>query len=353
MRRTAAAATAVPKVPGETRAVDIRHRLLLVLLICTWAISWPVIKVAVATVPPIWFGCLRFLIAAVCLFAVAAVRREFVVPQRSDWRLVAISGALQMAAYSALTGLALIILPPGRASVLAFSTPLWVVPLAAWWLHERPSPTAMLGVAMGLVGVVVIAAPSLRAGIGDQMVAYAMLLGAAAAWAVSLVYVRTHRFAATPLALAPWQMLVAAALLLCVAIFAEGRPPPIGAAGAAALAYVGPVATAFAYWAVVEAGRRFPVRTMSMALLAAPSLGLLISALTLGEEIGASLLGGVILIGAGIRLVTSASGSSPGKRSARRTGASSPASARPAAKVAARRNRGKPASAAASDAPKP
>ena len=72
----------------------------------------------------------------------------------------------------------------------------------------------------------------------------------------------------------------------------------------ASLAYVGPIATAFAYWAVVEAGRHIRASTMSMALLMTPSLGILISALTLGEAVGATLVAGVVLIGVGIRLVT-------------------------------------------------
>jgi drug/metabolite transporter (DMT)-like permease len=291
--------------------VGFRHRLLLILLICTWAISWPAIKVGVAAVPPIWFACLRFLIATLCFFAFIGVRRELAFPSRPDWPLVAVSGALQMAAYCALTGLALTILSPGRASVLAYSTPFWVVPLAAWRLHERISQRAMFGVAIGLVGVVVIAAPSLRADGRGQLAAYAMLVGAAAAWAISIVYVRAHRFASTPLALAPWQMLVAAVLLLPMAVLTEGQPPPIGAAGAASLAYAGPVATAFAFWAVVEVGRRFPASTTSMALLATPSLGILISAATLGEKIDATLVGGIILIAVGIRLATSTSDSSP------------------------------------------
>jgi drug/metabolite transporter (DMT)-like permease len=286
-------------------ATQIRHRSLLILLVLTWAISWPVIKVGVATVPPIWFGCLRYVIAAFCLFTLVGARRELILPPRSDWPLVLVSGALQMGAYSALTGLALTILPPGRASVLAFSTPIWVVPLAAWWLQERITRLAMLGVAVGLLGVFAIAAPSFHLHGRDQILAYAMLMGAAAVWAISIVFVRSHRFAATALALAPWQMLVAAALLLPLALVVEGAPPTVGAHGAASLAYVGLIATAFAYWAVVEVGRHFPAATMSMALLATPSLGILISALTLGETVGPSLIAGVALIGTGIRLATS------------------------------------------------
>lgn len=284
-----------------------RQRVLLVLLVLTWAVSWPVIKVGVTTVPPLWYGFARYLIAAACLFAVLALRRELVVPPRSDWSLVTVSGALQMGAYSALTGLALTVLPPGRASVLAFSTPIWVVPLSAWWLHEHISGRAKIGVALGLSGVFVMAAPSLHPNGSHQIVAYALLMGAAGAWAVAIVHVRSHCFAATALALAPWQMLTATLMLLPLAIFFEGPPPRVEASGAASLAYVGPVATAFAYWAVVEAGRHVRATSMSMALLATPSLGILISALTLGEAIDLSLVAGVILIGIGIALAATSS----------------------------------------------
>ena len=55
--------------------------------------------------------------------------------------------------------------------------------------------------------------------------------------------------------------------------------------------------------AVVEAGRRYRASTMSIALLAAPSLGIVISAAVLGEAVGLSLVAGVLLTGAGIGLV--------------------------------------------------
>ena len=278
-----------------------RHRLLLGALVVIWAVSWPVIKVGVATVPPLWFGCLRYVVATICLFAFVAARGDLALPSRSDMRLVAVSGALQMGAFSALTGLALTIVPPGRASVLAFSTPLWVVPLAAWRLRESVSKRALLGVGIGLLGVLTIAAPALQRG-GRQIAAYVMLLAASAAWAISIVVVRGHRFDASPLTLAPWQMLVAAALLCPLAIIVEGRPHAIGARGIASLAYVGPMATAFAYWAVVEVGRAFRAATISMALLATPGLGLLISALTLHEIVTTPLAAGIILVATGIRL---------------------------------------------------
>jgi drug/metabolite transporter (DMT)-like permease len=279
-----------------------RERTLLALLIVSWAASWPLIKIGVAAVPPIWYACFRYWIATLCLFALVAARREVALPSRTDWRFVTVSGVLQMAAYSGLTAFALTIVPPGRAAVLAYSTPIWVVPLAAWRVHERPSPAALLGTGLGLAGVLVIAAPALHPDSSGHLAAYAMLLGAAVSWALSIVSVRAHRFTATALALAPWQTLVAAGLLLPVALALEGAPQPVGIPGAVSLAFVGPVATAFAYWAVVESGRHFSATTLSLALLATPAVGLVLSMLALGETLEPSLIGGAVLIAAGIRL---------------------------------------------------
>ena len=131
-----------------------------------------------------------------------------------------------------------------------------------------------------------------------------MLLGASGAWVIAIVFVRGHSFSASPLALAPWQMLAAAMLLWPLALVVEGRPHSIGTRGFASLAYFGPMATAFAYWAVVEVNRVFRASTISMALLATPTLGLLISALALHESVSISLATGIVLIAGGIRLAT-------------------------------------------------
>jgi len=294
-------------MPGELqRRAGSRPALLLMLLIAVWGVSWPVMKLGLREVPPIWFGSLRYLIAASLLFGLLSLKRRVVFPARQDWPLILVSGLLQMAAFSALTGLALKILPPGRASVLAYSTPLWVVPIAAWQLKETVSRPALAGVATGLAGIVVIAAPAISGREGG-LVSYLMLLGASACWALAIVYNRAHRFAGSSLALAPWQSLLSALLLLPAAFIAEGPLKSIGPIGALSLAYVGPVATAFAYWAVVETGRHFRAGTISVALLATPVVGIAVSAVITGETIDLSLVAGTVLVAAGIGIVASQS----------------------------------------------
>lgn len=97
--------------------------------------------------------------------------------------------------------------------------------------------------------------PGLQPGLRDQQVPYLLLMGAAAVWAVSIVFVRGHPFQSSALVLAPWQTGVAAALLVPFALMLDGRFPPVDFRGIASLAFVGPMATALAYWALVEAGR--------------------------------------------------------------------------------------------------
>ena len=75
-----------------------RPAVLLGLLISSWAISWPAIKIGVASEPPIWYAGFRYVIATACLFAFLAAQRQVSFPPRQDWPLVAVSGILQMAA---------------------------------------------------------------------------------------------------------------------------------------------------------------------------------------------------------------------------------------------------------------
>ena len=141
-----------------------RHRSLLVVLILTWAVSWPVIKVGVSSISPLWYACLRYQIAAVCLFTLVVIRREFVFPTRPDWPLVVVSGVFQMGAYSALTSLALTTLPPGRASVLGGR-------------HLRASAMSMALLATPCLGIL-ISALTLGETVGRSLVAGVVMIGA-------------------------------------------------------------------------------------------------------------------------------------------------------------------------------
>lgn len=70
------------------------------------------------------------------------------------------------------------------------------------------------------------------------------------------------------------------------------------------LLYGGVFGIALAYWAVTTVNRMLPATTTSLGLLGVPVLGMICSALALGEAVGAALLGAMGLILGGILVGT-------------------------------------------------
>src|SRR3546814_14990154 len=86
-----------------------------------------------------------------------------------------------------------------------------------------------------------------------------MLLAAAHAWSVAILHIRAHKWDSSPLQLAPWQMLLAVPPLALLSWLTEDWGG-IRWSGETALvlAYNGPLATAFCFWAVVSVTRALP-----------------------------------------------------------------------------------------------
>ena len=270
-----------------------------------WGANWPIMKLGIEHIQPLWFACLRLALGAASLFLLLVPLGRIRLPSRADLPVVASVGLLQMALFMALVNLALQWVPPGRSAILAYTTPLWVAPGAALVLGERLSRGRLAGMALGLGGVAVLFGPQDFDWSKPQALAgNGMLLLAALVWAVTIVHIRGHRWRAAPLDLAPWQMILGLAPLAAVAWVVEGPPrADTSTEFLAVAAYNGPFATAFAFWAVVTVNRRLPALSVSLALLCVPAAGLLFSAAITGEAVSMGELLGLGLIAAGVGVV--------------------------------------------------
>lgn len=278
---------------------------LLAAVVLLWGANWPVMKAGLGHAGPLWFAATRFITGAACLFAVVAAMGRLRLPPRGDWPIVASVGLLQMMLFCILVMIALQRVPPGRSAVLAYTTSLWVIPLATVLLGERVSRWKAVGTMLGLAGVAVLFNPAALDWSDSGLVwGHVLLLGAAVIWAVCIIHVRGHRWQSGPLELAPWQMLLAAVPLTVAALVLEGPVPGDFTAGFWLVTlYVGPVATGFCFWAVVALNRRLPATTLATAMLATPAVGILTSAVSFGETLGPAVLAGMALILAGMATV--------------------------------------------------
>lgn len=278
---------------------------LLALVILLWGVNWPVMKQVVGHMPPVSFVASRLLLGALSVLIFTGATRQLRLPARADIPVILSVGVLQMGIFMLLVTIAVQYVPAGRAGILAYTTPLWVVPLALVFLREKVGWAKAGGLLVGLAGIAVLFNPAAFDWTQRPvLLGNGLLMLAALIWAVNIVHVRRHRWVGTPLQLAPWQMMLAALLTSTVALATEDQRH-IDWSGqlVVLLIYNGPIATAFCFWAMVTVNRALPAITTSISVLGVPVVGLVSSALWLHEPLTLTNLVGLGLIGGGLVLV--------------------------------------------------
>ena len=288
---------------SESRAAPKHRRALLMLAIpvLLFGIAWPINKVALRDIPPLWFAAGRVVLSAAAAFVLLLALRQWRLPTRRDLPIIVSVGVFQLALFFALTNEALSFLPAGRSVVLSSTTTLWLVPLALF--TGEPIPVLRwLGVVAGVAGIFVLANPWTLDWRGPGIAeGHGFLLLAALGWAIAIFHARYHRWVLSPLQVLPWQMLAAAAVLVPLALIDDPEPriaaslPVLGG-----LFYIGVVAGPLASWAAVIVARDLPTVVSSVGFLGIPALGLAFSTVLLGESLTWSLGLGAALIGAGV-----------------------------------------------------
>src|SRR5262249_46880204 len=224
--------------------------------------------------------------SAATLFVISLTVTGTVTPRRGDGPVLVSMVLLHMVGFTILSQLALKVVPAGQSSVLAYTSVLWAPLGAALFLRERLTGRRAAGLGLGVLGLMAIFNPVTfdwrdRGAVAGNA---ALLLGAML-WAASIVHNRSHRWCSTPFQLAPWQALLAAAILLPVATLLEG-PPNVAwnTTSVTMLRYAGIPGTALAYWAAAVSSSALPAGTTALGLLAARAISILVALLLLGER---------------------------------------------------------------------
>jgi drug/metabolite transporter (DMT)-like permease len=211
-----------------------------------------------------------------------------------------------MVAFSALVAFGLQFAAVGRSIVLGYTTPLWVMPAAWLFLGERMTASRSLGMAIGLAGLAVMFNPlAFNWSDANTLAGSGCILLAAMCWAVSIVYVRAHRWISSPFQLGFWQALLATLVVSALAFLRDGVPHLEWNAKLVGLfMFSGIIGTALAYWAMATVNRSLPAVVTSLGLLATPVFGVASSAVLLGETITPDLVVAMLLILGGIAIGT-------------------------------------------------
>jgi drug/metabolite transporter (DMT)-like permease len=279
---------------------------LLVIVVVAWGTNWPVTKMIVHDMSPLWSTAMRCAVAAAAIVPLLWATGNFIIPRRGDVPVVLSTGLLHMAAFSALVAFGLQFVPAGRAIVLGYTTPIWVAVGGRIFLSEAITRRRGAGIAIGVAGLAVIfASRAFDWSDHNALFGSGLLLTAAFCWAANIIYVRAHNWISTPFQLVFWQLLLAAGVLSAVAMITEGAPCIAWSSHLAELIlYSSIICTALAHWAMSMVNRSLPAITTSLVLLATPVLGITSAAVGLNEPLEPSLFLAMALIIGGIALGT-------------------------------------------------
>ena len=285
---------------------------LLVLVVVIWGTNWPIMKIGLRSIDPLWFTAARLAIALIAISILLLFLGRLKRPHRQDFPIVLGVGVMQFAAFVTLINLGLTEVNAGRAALLAYTTPLWVTPGAYFFLKEPISRMKLVGASVGLCGLLILFNP-LGFDWNDASVVKGngLLLLAALVWALSILHIRKHQWKGSVLELTPWQIIVALLIVVPYAWFSDTRPVIWSTELIIILLYNGVMATALAQWASMRVTQILPAMTVSLGFLMVPLMGILSSILWLDESFTMTLGLGAALIVGGLLLQINLSKQSP------------------------------------------
>lgn len=166
-----------------------------------WGSTYLAIRFAVETMPPFLMAGVRFLIAGGVLYGLRRLRGD-PAPTRREWRSAAIVGLFLLIGGNGSVVWAEQRVPSGIAALLVGSAPLWMVLIDALRSGGRlPARWALVGVALGFFGIVLLVGPAHVIGLEGSVDLFGAgaLTFAAFSWAIGSLYNRGARLPASPL----------------------------------------------------------------------------------------------------------------------------------------------------------
>ncbi len=250
-----------------------------------WAISYVLIKLAVADIPPATVTAARLLLAAGILAARLRATGARIPPGWSAWGRYAGIALVGQVLPSFLIAWAETRITSTETAVLVATTPILVLLFSCVARETRPTFRVSSGTCLGFVGVAGFIGIGGESAVDGGWVARAGLILAAAGFAASAALVRSLRDN-RPTVTGAAVTAIAAALLTPISLVAD-RPwclsPSVGAV--VAVIALGLISTAVAYVAYYRLLDRAGVAFASIHHYIVPVLALLFGAMLAGERV--------------------------------------------------------------------
>ncbi len=256
-------------------------------LTLVWGTNWPLFRIALDELPVFTFRTLVLSSAVIMLTTILLVRRESFAVPKGKWPALILASAMNIGIWNIATSLAVLYIPSGHASVLAYTMPLWVAVLGFVVFGQKLTGRLLAAIAIGAGAVAALMIPNFQSYASAPLGLFWGLL-AGFCWAVGTFVVKRTNWSGMGLSLTFWQVLITLPPIALGALVFDGLPTHWPSAQAlAATIYTGaiPMALGTATWFTLV--KLLPAQVAALSSIAIPIVAIVSGILMLNEPLSA------------------------------------------------------------------
>ena len=255
-------------------------------LTLVWGCNWPFMKMALAEAPVWWFraGCVSA--GAVGLLLISALSGARLLPRAYEVPKLIVCAIFAIIGWHLFTAYGLINMPAGRASIIAYTMPLWAALFSAMLIGERLNWATLMGLAFGTAGLAQLIGPDIIA-VERAPVGALFMMMAAISWGLGTVLFKRADWS-MPVAVTTGWLLVIGAVVITAGAYALEPFPDVTRFKAStwiAIAYVFLLPMVFGQWAFYRIVHLFSPTIAAIATMMVPVIGVISSSLLIPEPI--------------------------------------------------------------------
>ena len=258
---------------------------LLAALTLMWGTNWPLFRIALDELPVLTFRSIVLIAGTAVLILVVKLRGETFAVPRGKWPVLIAAAAFNMFIWNIATSMAVLYIPSGHASVLAYTMPLWVALLGFVVFGQRLTSRLLLAIVVGAAAVVALMVPNFRS-YASAPAGLFWGLSAGLSWAIGTFVVKRTVWPKMGVSLTFWQAALSLPPTVLGALLIDGLPQHWPSAPVLiAAVYTGavPMALGTASWFALV--RLLPTQVAALSSIAIPIVAIVSGVVFLHEPL--------------------------------------------------------------------
>lgn len=270
-----------------------------------WGFNWPVTKFLLGELPPLTLRGCTGVIGALLLAGLAIARGQSLAVAEGQWPRLVLAAILNVTCWMVLMAFALLWLPASEATLIAYTMPVWASLMAWPVLGERPTVLRTIALVMAFAGLASIMGGNGFGASVAKLPGILMALGGAIGFALGTVLAKKLPIQLPPITAAAWQIGIGCLPIAIVGLLVETTHlSKVTTIGWWLLFYSTVIQFCVAYVSWFAALARLPASVAAIGTMAVPVIGVVASALALGEPLGPGQIAALVLTLAAVVLAT-------------------------------------------------